>query len=44
VSAPKRLLDQVGTGKISFEEFRKEAKVEYQPATGAPAPPRKATR
>jgi hypothetical protein len=44
VSAPKRLLDQVGTGKISFEEFRKEAKVEYQPAAGAPAPSRKATR
>jgi hypothetical protein len=44
VSAPKRLLDQIGTGKISFEEFRKEAKVEYQPATGAPAPPRKTTR
>jgi hypothetical protein len=44
VSAPKRLLDQVGTGKISFEEFRKEAKVEDQPATGTPARPPKTTR
>jgi tetratricopeptide (TPR) repeat protein len=29
LTASKRLLDQVGTGKISFEEFRKAATVEY---------------
>lgn len=29
ISAPKKLLDQVGAGKIPFEEFRKAASVEY---------------
>jgi hypothetical protein len=29
VSAPKKLLDQVGSGKMTFDEFRKAAKVEY---------------
>lgn len=29
VSATKKLLDQVGAGKISFEEFKKAATVEY---------------
>ncbi|MBI1915999.1 MAG: tetratricopeptide repeat protein [Planctomycetes bacterium] len=29
VSAPKKLLTQVGDGKMSFEEFRKAAAVEY---------------
>jgi hypothetical protein len=29
VSAPKKVLDQVGAGKISFEEFQKAATVEY---------------
>lgn len=42
VSAPKKLLDQAGTGKISFEEFRKAASVEYQapPAQEPAAPPK----
>jgi hypothetical protein len=30
VAAPKKLLDQVGAGKISFEDFKKAAPVEYQ--------------
>jgi hypothetical protein len=29
ISAPKKILDQVGAGKTSFEEFRKAATVEY---------------
>jgi tetratricopeptide (TPR) repeat protein len=29
VSAPKKLLEQMGAGKISFNEFRKEASVQY---------------
>jgi tetratricopeptide (TPR) repeat protein len=29
ISASKKLLDQVGRGKITFAEFRKEASVEY---------------
>jgi hypothetical protein len=29
ISAPKKLLDQVGTGMITFEEFKKAATVEY---------------
>jgi hypothetical protein len=29
ISAPKKILDQVGAGKMSFEEFRKAATVEY---------------
>ncbi len=28
ISAPKKLLDQVGEGKISFDEFRRQASVE----------------
>jgi hypothetical protein len=35
VSAPKKLLDQVASEKISFEDFKKQATVEYLPA---PAP------
>jgi tetratricopeptide (TPR) repeat protein len=45
ISATKRLLDQVGSGTISFDEFRKAARIESVPATGAPdkpaAPPEK---
>ena len=29
ISAPKKLLDQAGAGKISFEDFKKAATVEY---------------
>ncbi len=29
ISAPKRLLDQVGSGKVSFDEFKKGATVDY---------------
>jgi hypothetical protein len=29
ISAPKKILDQVGAGKMTFEEFRKAATVEY---------------
>lgn len=29
ISVPRKLLDQVGTGKMSFEDFRKAASVEY---------------
>jgi tetratricopeptide (TPR) repeat protein len=36
VSAPKKLLDQVGAGKITFEEFRKSATVDYQTFTAEP--------
>jgi hypothetical protein len=32
VSAPKRLLDQVGGGKMTFAEFRRQVTVEFQPA------------
>jgi hypothetical protein len=39
VSATKKLLDQVGAGKISFEEFRKEAKVEFYAASGTSEKP-----
>ena len=41
ISAPKKLLDQVGEGKITLEEFKKQATVDYQnfapekPAAGA---------
>ncbi len=53
VSAPKRLLDQVGTGKLSPEEFRKQVALDFyswdtpgkapaKPAAGkAAAPPEK---
>jgi hypothetical protein len=37
LSAPKRLLDEVGSGKMSFEQFRKQVTVEYVPATGGKA-------
>jgi tetratricopeptide (TPR) repeat protein len=30
ISAPKKLLDQVGEGKITLEEFKKQATVDYQ--------------
>ncbi len=36
ISAPKKLLDQVGAGKMTFEEFKKAATVEYL-ALDAPA-------
>jgi tetratricopeptide (TPR) repeat protein len=29
LSVPKKLLDQVGSGKMSYEEFRKAASIEY---------------
>jgi tetratricopeptide (TPR) repeat protein len=29
ISAPKRLLDQVGTGKVGFHDFEKEVTVDY---------------
>ena len=29
VSAPKRLLDQVGTGKLSLEDFKKQASIDF---------------
>ncbi len=32
ISAPKKLLDLAGAGKVTAEEFRKAATVEYQPA------------
>lgn len=41
ISAPKKLLDQVGAGKMSFEAFKKAATVEYLPfaaGEGADAP------
>jgi tetratricopeptide (TPR) repeat protein len=31
ISAPKKLLDQIGNSKISLEEFRKQATVDYIP-------------
>jgi tetratricopeptide (TPR) repeat protein len=31
ISAPKKLLEMAGSGKITFEEFRKNATVDYQP-------------
>jgi hypothetical protein len=34
VSAPKKLLDQMGNGKVSFEQFCKDATVEYLPPSG----------
>ena len=43
ISAPKRLLEQVGSGKMSFDEFRKAASVQYltfatpEKGSGAPA-------
>jgi tetratricopeptide (TPR) repeat protein len=46
IAASKRLLDQVGHGKMTFEEFRKQVTVDYSsfpaseqsPAKSAPAP------
>ncbi|HEY1379537.1 MAG TPA: tetratricopeptide repeat protein [Gemmataceae bacterium] len=32
ISATKKLLDDVGSGKVSFDDFRKQATVEYVPA------------
>jgi hypothetical protein len=32
ISAPKSVLDQVGSGKMSFADFRRAASVEFQPA------------
>jgi hypothetical protein len=31
ITAPKKLLDLAGSGKVTFEEFKKAATVEYQP-------------
>src|SRR5262249_40405898 len=42
ISAPKKLLDQVGAGKWSFENFREAATVEhldFTPADKKPAKP-----
>jgi hypothetical protein len=41
ISAPKSLLDQAGSGKMSFADFRRAASVEFQPAAAVergPAP------
>jgi hypothetical protein len=38
VSATKKQLDLVGAGKMTFEDFRKEAKVTFYSATGADKP------
>lgn len=38
ISAPKRLLDQVGDGKMSFAEFQKLAALEVLRFDGPPAP------
>jgi tetratricopeptide (TPR) repeat protein len=35
ITVPKRLLDPAGTGKITMEEFKKEATVEYLPFAAA---------
>jgi hypothetical protein len=40
ISATKKQLDLVGSGKITFEEFRKSATVDYQPGK---APDKKST-
>jgi len=37
ISTPKRLLDQVGAGKISFEDFKKAAHVQYLNFAGTKA-------
>jgi len=29
ISAPKRLLDQVGAGKIPYADFRRQATIDY---------------
>jgi hypothetical protein len=42
ISAPKKLLEVVGSGKITFEEFRKNATVDYQPARTIEKRPAKA--
>jgi hypothetical protein len=39
ISAPKKLLDQAGGGKLSFEEFKKAATVEYLTFAGPEKPP-----
>lgn len=41
VSAPKKLLDQAGAGKITFEEFKKAATVDYQTFPAAEKKPAK---
>jgi tetratricopeptide (TPR) repeat protein len=38
ISAPKKLLDLVGAGKISFDDFRKAATVEYLGADSSTGP------
>jgi tetratricopeptide (TPR) repeat protein len=43
ISAPKKLLDLVGADKITFEEFRKNATVEYQPPRNIEKQPAKTT-
>jgi tetratricopeptide (TPR) repeat protein len=35
ISAPKKVLDQVGSGKMSIEEFKKEVTVEYSGLGGS---------
>ncbi|HEV3144259.1 MAG TPA: hypothetical protein VGZ47_10270 [Gemmataceae bacterium] len=39
ISAPKRLLEAVGSGKISYDEFRKQATIDYATFTEAAPPP-----
>jgi hypothetical protein len=42
ISAPKALLDQVAAGKVSLDEFKKQASVQYwnfSPPETAPAKP-----
>lgn len=38
ITAGKSLLDRVGSGKMSFDEFRRAATVEHRPAVSAAAP------
>jgi tetratricopeptide (TPR) repeat protein len=44
ISAPKKLLDLAGSGKISFEEFKKAATVDYLTFTAEGRPAEKPTR
>jgi len=39
ISAPKRLLDEVGTGKMSLAEFKKAASIEFLTFPGTKSSP-----
>ena len=39
ISATKKLLDQVGTGKMSYEDFRKQATIDYNTFAETAPPP-----